>query len=150
MRENIKLSLRKEGNEMAECDWAILCDYAFQDVGRKTCMIGVFDRVFSPNVPSMLHQASLGLKLLGTPGEQLNFRVEIIRPTGGQLATLGGNVVIAENGTLEVQVRMAGLQLPDFGVYGFNIYAGDALIKNVSFLVTQPPQPAQQSSPPAQ
>jgi hypothetical protein len=125
---------------MAECDWAILCDYAFQDIGRKTCLIGVFDRIFALTVPTVLVQAAIGLKLLGTPGEQVGFRVEIIRPTGSQLATFGGNVVIAENGSLEVQVRMAGLQLPDFGVYGLNIYAGEALAKNVSFVVTTPPQ----------
>ena len=131
---------------MAECDWAILCDYAFQDAQRKTCMIGIFDRVFTPNVPTVLLQAALATKFLGTPGEQVNFRVEIIRPTGGQLATFGGNVMVAENGTLELQVRMAGLQLPDFGVYGLNIYAGQALLKNVSFQVAQPPQPTQQSN----
>lgn len=133
---------------MAECDWAILCDYAFQDIGRKTCMIGVFDRIFALSVPTMLPQAALGLKLLGSPGEQVNFRVEIIRPTGSQLATFGGSVVIAENGSLELQVRMAGMQLPDFGVYGLNIYTGDLLVKNVSFLVGQPPQAVQQSNPP--
>jgi hypothetical protein len=131
---------------MAECDWAILCDYAFHDAGRKTCMIGVFDRVFTTNVPTVLLQAALAVKFLGSSGEQVNFRVEIIRPTGGQLATFGGSIVIAENGTVELQVRMAGLQLPDFGVYGLNIYAGETLIKNVSFQVGQPPQPAQQSN----
>jgi hypothetical protein len=132
---------------MAECDWAILCDYAFQDIGRKTCLIGVFDRIFALTVPTVLIQAAIGLKLLGFPGEQVAFRVEIIRPTGSQLATFGGNVVIAENGSLEVQVRMAGLQLPDFGVYGLNIYAGEVLAKNVSFLVTKPPQATQPSNP---
>jgi hypothetical protein len=132
---------------MAECDWAILCDYAFLDVGRKTCMVGVFDRVFSPTVPSALHQAALALKLLGNPAEQINFRVEIIRPTGGQLATFGGTVAVAENGSVEVQVRIVGMPLPDFGVYGINIYAGDALLKNIGFLVTQPPQNAPQVNP---
>ena len=56
---------------MAECDWAILCDYAFQDIGRKTCLIGVFDRIFALTVPTVLVQAAIGLKLLGTPGEQV-------------------------------------------------------------------------------
>ena len=135
---------------MAECDWAVICDYAFQDIGRKTCLIGIFDRIFAVTVPTVLHQAALGLKLLGSPNEHVAFRVEIIRPTGNQLATFGGNVVIAENGSLEVQVRMAGMQLPDFGVYGLNIYAGELLVKNVSFLVTQPPQQLMQPNNPSQ
>jgi hypothetical protein len=133
---------------MAECDWAVLCDYAFQDIGRKTCLIGIFDRIFATSVPTVLIQAALGLKLLGNPGEQVAFRVEIIRPTGAQLATFGGNVVIAESSSLEVQIRMAGMQLPDFGVYGLNIYAGEMLAKNVSFLVTQPPQQPPQANQP--
>ncbi len=128
---------------MAECDWAILCDYAFLDVGRKMCMIGVFDRVFAQTVPSALHQSALALKLLGEPGEQVNFRVEIIRPTGGQLANLGGSLPVSETGAAEITVTMAGMPLPDFGLYNLNIYAGDALLKTVGFLVTQPPQPAQ-------
>jgi len=125
---------------MAECDWAVLCDYAFQDIGRKTCLIGIFDRIFAPQVPTVLHQAALGVKFLGNPGEQIAFRVEIIRPTGSQLATFGGNVVISESSSLEVSIRMAGLQLPDFGAYGLNIYSNEALMKNISFLVVQPPQ----------
>jgi len=133
---------------MAECDWAVLCDYAFQDIGRKTCLIGIFDRIFATSVPTVLLQAALGLKLLGNPGEQVAFRVEIIRPTGSQLATFGGNVVIAESSSLEVQIRMAGLQLPDFGVYGLNIYTGEVLAKNVSFLVAQPPQQPPQTNQP--
>lgn len=133
---------------MAECDWAVLCDYAFQDIGRKTCLIGIFDRIFATQVPTVLLQAALGLKLLGNPGEQVAFRVEIIRPTGSQLATFGGNVVISDSSSLEAQIRMAGLQLPDFGVYGLNIYMGDVLAKNVSFLVATPPQQLPQPSLP--
>jgi hypothetical protein len=123
---------------MAECDWAVLCDYAFQDIGRKTCLIGIFDRIFTATVPTVLLQAALGLKLLGNPAEQVAFR---------QLATFGGNVVISESSSLEVQIRMAGLQLPDFGVYGLNIYIGEALAKTVSFLVATPP-PQQPAQPP--
>lgn len=28
---------------MAECEWAIVCDYAFLDAGGKMCLIGIFD-----------------------------------------------------------------------------------------------------------
>jgi hypothetical protein len=134
--------------KMAECDWAILCDYAFQDSGRKTCLIGVFDRIFAVTVPTVLPQAAMGIKLLGSPGEHVAFRVEIIRPTGGQLATFGGEVVISETGSLEVSVRMAGMQLPDFGVYALNVYATETLARTVSFLVARPPQGAQQGNQP--
>src|SRR2546422_315249 len=109
---------------MAECDWAILCDYAFLDFGRKMCMIGIFDRVFAATVPSSLHLAALAMRLLGQPREMVNFRVEVIRPTGGQLAAFEGSVQFGDTGTSELQFNIAGLPLPDYGIYSFNIYEG--------------------------
>jgi hypothetical protein len=125
---------------MAECDWAILCDYAFLDVNRKTCLIGAFDKVFAPSVPSVLHQAALAIKFIGGAGEMVNFRMEIIRPTGGQLAAFEGTVQLAETGTAEMQTTIGGLPLPDYGAYAFNIYGGTALLKTLTFLVEKPPQ----------
>lgn len=135
---------------MAECDWAILCDYAFLDVGRKMCMIGAFDRVFAPAVPSALHQSSLAMKLLGNPNETVNFKVEIIRPTGGQLAAFEGSVQVAEAGAAEIQFNIAGLPLPDYGLYSFNIYVENELLKTAGFLVMQPPQAPAAQQPPQQ
>ncbi len=131
---------------MAECDWAILCDYAFQDINRKACMIGIFDKVFAPAVPSALHQSALAIKFLGQSKETVNFRVEILRPTGTQLGAIGGVVQLSESGGAEVQMNIAGLALPDYGVYAFNIYSGDSLLKTISFSVDKPPQ-AQATQP---
>jgi Family of unknown function (DUF6941) len=135
------MGLNKEGESLvAECDWAILCDYAFLDASRKLCMIGVFDNVYSPNVPTQLHQSSLAMKLLGQPREEINFRVEIIRPSGGQLANFAGNVHVGDTGKAEVQFNIAGLPLPDFGLYAFNVYLADQLAKTAGFLLARPPQ----------
>jgi hypothetical protein len=123
---------------MAECDWAILCDYAFQDVSRKMCLIGVFDRIFSHAVPSALHQSALAMKLVGQPEEHVAFRIQVVRPTGGQLVTFEGTVELGQTGASEVQFGIAGLPLPDFGLYSFNIFITDELAKTVGFLVTQP------------
>ncbi len=124
---------------MAECDWAILCDYAFLDANRKMCMIGAFDRIFTPAVPTVLHQSSIALKMLGDPGTTLNFRIEVVRPSGGQLASVQGTLVVADTGTVDVQLNIAGLNLPDYGVYSVNVFVDDALSKATTFLVTQPP-----------
>jgi hypothetical protein len=132
---------------MAECDWAILCDYAFLDVNRKTCMIGTFDKVFASNVPTVLNRSALAIKFLGQPTESVNFRMEIVRPTGGLLGTLAGTVQLAETGTAEMQLNIAGLSLPDYGVYAFKIYEGDSLLKVISFMVEKPPQPQMQARP---
>src|ERR1700733_5271011 len=102
---------------MAECDWAILCDYAFLDSNRKQCLIGAFDKIFATNVPSALARASVALKILGNPNEQVNFRLEIMRPTGPQLLAAQGSAVIpAEASTADVQFNLIGVPLPDYGV----------------------------------
>jgi hypothetical protein len=126
---------------MAEIEWAILCDYAFLDAGRKSCLIGVFDRIFTPRVPATHHQAALALKLIGDATEKVALKIEITRPQGGVLVTLGAETQLTDSGTVELQINMAGLQLPDFGLYAFNIYLGDQLAKSVGVTVSTPPQP---------
>jgi hypothetical protein len=116
---------------VADCEWAILCDYAFLDLNRKTCMIGTFDKVFTPSVPSVLHHAALAVKFSGAAGESVNFRVQILRP----------QPISAELAAFNI----AGLPLPDYGAYAFNIYSGQALLKVITFVVDRPPQPVQQA-----
>lgn len=125
---------------MAECDWAILCDYAFQDINRKMCIIGAFDRIFTPSVPSVQHQAALAMKFVGQAGEKITFRIEAMRPSGGQLLRFEGNAQLGDTGTAEFQFNIVGLPIPDFGLYNFNIFVGDEPPKAVGFLVMQPPQ----------
>lgn len=133
---------------MAECDWAILCDYAFQDINRKMCIIGVFDRIFAANVPSAQNQAALAMKFVGSAGEQTTFKIEIVRPAGGKLLEFDGNVQLGDTGTAEFQFNIVGLPLPDFGLYNFNIFIGTELAKTVGFLVTQPLQVVPPQQPP--
>ena len=126
---------------MAECDWAILCDYAFLDVGRKMCLIGTFDRVFAAAVPGGLHQAAVAMKILVDANETANFRLEIMRPNqGGQLISAQGSAVLGDSGSADVQFNIAGLPLPDYGVYSINVYVNDGAPRTVSFQVMRPPQ----------
>lgn len=133
---------------MAECDWAILCDYAFLDSNKKQCVIGAFDRIIAPNVPVVLPRASVAVKILGNPHENVRFRLEVIRPSGTRLLGADGNALIAESGTADVQFNLVNTSLPDHGVYSINIYVNDELSKPVTFQVTATPpattQPPQQ------
>jgi hypothetical protein len=127
---------------MAGCDWAILCDYAFLDVNRKMCLIGTFDRVFAAQVPGGLHQSAIAMKLLGNANETANFRLEILRPNqGGQLISAQGSAVLGDSGTADVQFNIAGLPLPDYGVYSINVYVDESAPRIVSFQVMRPPNP---------
>jgi hypothetical protein len=125
---------------VATCDWGILCDYAFLDERRKICLIGIFDRIIAPAVPAIHHQAALALKLIGEPREKVQFRVEIIRPTGEVLAKMGGEGELGPSGTAEINMGMAAMPLPDFGIYAFNVYIGEDLAKAIGVTVSRPPQ----------
>src|SRR3989442_12152422 len=107
---------------MAECSWAILCDYAFLDVSRKMCLIGMFDRVFAAAVPTSHHQAALAVRLIGNPNEKVALKVEIVRPSGGVLGTLGGEVTLGDTGTGEFQINTVGWPTQGARLYAFNIY----------------------------
>jgi hypothetical protein len=139
---------------MTEIEWAILCDYAFLDVGRKTCLIGTFDRIFTPLVPAHHHQAAIVIKFTGTPGEVVKFKIEVLRPLeagGTSLAALNAETKLGDAGTSEFSANLAGLPLPDYGVYSFNIYVGNAPPKTITFSVVRPPgQPTTTSPPPQQ
>lgn len=132
---------------MATCEWAILCDYAFQDLGRKTCLIGIFDRIFTAQVPATHHQAAVVIKLIGEHHERVHLRLAITRPTGETLAEVGGEGELGDAGTIELGMNLANLPLPDFGIYGINVFVMDVLAKTITFTVTRPPQPPQPQPP---
>lgn len=126
---------------MAKCEWAILCDYAFQDVGRKICLIGAFDNIYAKQVPATHRQAALAMKIMGEPSERVRIRVEIRRPSGAMLAKLEGGGELGNSGTADMQLNIAGMPLPDFGVYAVQIFVNDELSKEIAFKVLETPQP---------
>ena len=135
---------------MAECEWAILCDYAFKDEGRKTCVVGIFDRIFTQAVPAQHHQASFVFKVMGDANEEVDFKIEISRPTGGTLGTIGGKFKISRAGTVDIIANLQGVPLPDFGLYAFSLYLGGELAKTVGLTVENRTAalPANRGTPP--
>lgn len=120
---------------MAECDWAVLCDYAFPDIGKKMCLIGIFDRINATSVPTALHQSALALKITGDPQETISLKILILRPTGGHLGEIAIEATLGEAGTAELQLGMAGLPLPDEGAYEFRVSDRDRLLKQIGVTV---------------
>ncbi len=127
---------------MAECEWAVLCDYAFQDVGRKTCLIGIFDRIFAAAVPAQHHQSAFAFKITGDPNEEVTFKLEIARPAGGTLSSFGGKMKVPPSGTIDVIANLQGMPLPDFGPYSFTLYLGETPSKTIGLTVVQRKPPA--------
>ena len=134
---------------MADVEWAVLCDYGFQDVGRKTCLIGIFDRVYTKSVPAQHHAAAFAFKVTGDANEEADFKVEITRPAGGTLGAIGGKLKMPAAGTVDVIAKLQGLPLPDFGIYSFTLYLGTEPAKTITLLVAEPPKANLQGPPQA-
>jgi len=120
---------------MADCEWAILCDYTFKDQGGKICVIGIFERIHAAAVPATHHQTGIVLRIVGEPRETVQFRIEIIRPTGGILGKIEGAGDLSDTGTAQMNMNLGALSLPDFGTYAFQVYIGDQVSKQATFLV---------------
>jgi hypothetical protein len=123
---------------MAECEWALLCDYAFLDRAGKMCLIGIFDNIYVRGVPAIHAQAAVVVQLRGEPGQRLRVRLEAVRPTGSSLFKIDGEAICGPIGGAGVQFAMP-LQLPDLGYYPVNVYVDDELSFKAGFSVATPP-----------
>ena len=129
---------------MAECDWAILCDTAFQDITRKACLIGIFDRINATELPAVLNHATFVAKVLGSPGESFTFRVEVARETGTPIVTVDGpQTVMADSGSHDIFVNFVSVPFPEFGTYSLNVYINDFLSRATTFVIAQVGSPLQ-------
>lgn len=124
---------------MADCEWVILCDYAFAADGGKLCLIGIFDRVNAAAVPATHPAAAIAFGIIGEANETIDLRIQVVRPTGGVLLTLGGPAQLATSGTTRGSLMLKDITLPDFGNYGIHVYNGEELLKTMTFSVTEVP-----------
>lgn len=125
---------------MAECDWVIVCDYAFLDQAHKPCLIGIFDAVLVDTVPATHHQASVVLRLVGEPHEEATVNIQITRPTLESLWEIPAQGKLSEDGTATLTANMIGLPLPDFGPYAVKVYIGGVLKKAATLTVKRRPR----------
>ena len=82
-----------------------------------------------------ISQAAFVFKLTGDPNEEVEFKLEITRPTGGTLGSMGGKIKVPLLGTVDVITNLQGLPLPDLGLYGFGLYLGGAPAKTIGVTV---------------
>lgn len=123
---------------MAECEWAMLCDYAFLDAGGKMCLIGIFDNIFAKKVPATHAQACLVVQIRGKAKEPIAVRIEIVRPTGATLQRIDASGEISDEGGAAINLRLMGLNLPDFGTYDCAVFVNDELSYTAKFSVLKP------------
>jgi hypothetical protein len=133
---------------MADCEWIVLCDYAFRGANGKMCLIGLFDTIYAPRLPALHDRAFVVASFIGEPGEAIDLTVEIIDPTGRVLVgpfTQKG--VLPDAGSAQAQFELRGLELKEWGRHAIQVTpSGGSLPKQAWFSLTL--LPPQKSEPP--
>ena len=122
---------------MADCDWIILCDYAFPAMHGKLCMIGVFDVILATKSPAKHPRLAIGFSVIGEPGETGTIKLEIIAPTAKVIAEAEANFTLPDAGSAQAHLEIPNLVLPEFGRYAIQIDLGDNLPKVAWFTLKQ-------------
>jgi hypothetical protein len=125
---------------MAECDWIVLCDYAFVAVPSKVSLIGIFDVIYAHDVPVMHDRAFVAFTIIGEPGELVAVTLEIIGPTGKTIATAKQAATLPDSGGGQVMIEVRGLPLSDFGRHAIQVDLGDGVPKSAWFTLTRVPK----------
>lgn len=101
---------------MAECEWAIFCEYPFRDAQHRLGMIGIFDTLTFDVLPQQLRHGWLNLKFRGNPGEPVRFTVRIFSPEAEVTETPEPpTIVIGDSGTAEMSLDLQDLVVERFG-----------------------------------
>jgi hypothetical protein len=122
---------------MADCEWIILCDYAFQAVPGKLCLIGIFDTIFATKAPAAHPRAAVGFGLVGEPGESGEAKLEIIGTTGAIIAKTTAGFTLPDAGSAQGLIDIPQLVLPEFGRYAIQIDLGETIPKQAWFTLKQ-------------
>jgi hypothetical protein len=113
------ISQATEGAPMATIKWAHYCDYAFLDITRRLCMVGVNNELNLPEALPVVLQATTLVALLDGPhAQQIKLDFRIVSP-GGDVVQPGKFVLTHEFGYLFVHVH--SLQIQAEGVLRFQL-----------------------------
>lgn len=122
---------------MSDCEWVILCDYAFPAMHGKLCMIGIFDMMFTPVLPVTYPRVFIGFSLIGEPGEKGEAKLEIIGPTGQIVSSAKVSFTLPDIGSAFGGLEIQNLVLPEFGRYAIQIDLGESLPKQAWFTLME-------------
>jgi hypothetical protein len=124
---------------MAECDWIVLCDYAFLDARGKLCQIGIFDAIYTPNVPAKHERSAITFSIIGEPGEDFHAKLEVIGPTGEVVSKAEFRGTLPDEGSARGLIELRDLLLKELGRHAIQIDFGDGVPKAAWFTLRQLP-----------
>ena len=122
---------------MAECDWIILCDYAFLAARNKVSLIGIFDTIYARELPIRHDRPHVAMSIVGEPGESVQAKLEIIGPSGQVVAGGRLEAVLPDSGSAQMSLQLPVLELSEWGRHAIQIDLGYQQVKSAWFTVTR-------------
>ena len=111
----------------------MICDQIItKQVTNKKSLIGVFDKLFSPNFPAMLPRLAVYVKLADAAGGYL-FRLRIVKlKDESPLAEVRLDAQIPDTEQYSELALNMPLLVPEQGKYEFQLYAGENYLHRVT------------------
>jgi hypothetical protein len=108
---------------------ALLADYANMAEGGKLNVLGIFDRIYSDQVPAVHPQMHLVLRLEASPAERGTLKqqtVHLIDDDGGEILKAEGQIEISSDQdrwspTFDQILALNNVIFPKFGSYSFHV-----------------------------
>lgn len=98
-------------------------------------MIGLFEAITVPAVPTTHTRAVLAAEFKGEPHEEMESRIAVLRPDRGELLVTGGPLHLSAGGHAHLILGMDNLTLPDIGPYEIHILVNGQVSRTIPFQV---------------
>ncbi len=115
-----------------------LCDFAMTSSDGKLSVIGIFDRMFVPQMPAKFSRFFIVLNLTGKADSDVKILFEIKSPSGEKPMTPKEiNIKIGNNGKANIITDVINLPLSEFGEHALSVKSGDKILDSVIFYVSK-------------
>ncbi len=129
---------------------ACLCDSA-ADYQGKLCILGAFDTIAAPHMPSVHPTCAIAIRFLSKAGDEgpHQIRLALIDPDGRDLLPSGAIKIdfnlpppsdLSFFSSHNVVLNLQGITLPAYAVYSFDIYFDGEIAIRVPLQVIKPPR----------
>ncbi len=124
---------------MPTIKYAHICEYARVDPGGVVSIIGIFDTLYAPNIPSNFPLMHVVTCLSGQSGEKFQFFTRLSDPEGAVLRSAPPvEIAIHQDDASTTQINgYFGMVFPVFGIYSLEILIDEMVVYTIPFKVVQ-------------
>jgi hypothetical protein len=124
--------------EKLSTELLVFCDYATTSNDGKLSVIGIFDRIFTTNLPSHYGRHFLVAIIKGMPGSKHELSMELTGPDGNVVLRAEKLVLVfGQNGKANMVSDVAGMKLVSVGKYELIIKEDNNLVGSTELYVTK-------------